>query len=186
MNKTKTLFILIIFLGTALSCCKDDDDEKIEPKKFPHFSCIINGNQFFHANGNWLCPSQTFYYYPNGYLDAPPGLVSIDGGDCSNFDQIGIGLYNFQVTLDTIRMNSPANVDSCIAFFIGTTTDGNPIRFDEIMTGILKFDQFSDKNGDINGIVSGTFEFTVHNSEIDSTIAITDGKFQYIIDYEWY
>ena len=186
MNITKTIFILFIISGTAFSCCKDDDDEKIEPKKFPYFSCIINGEEFFHARGNWLCYPWTFNYYPNGYLGAPDGYIILSGYDCNSLKHIGIRIYGYNYTLDTLDFLS-MEVDSVSPFYIYSDDDiGEYIRFEELQSGSIKFNQFSDKNGDINGIVSGTFEFTVYNSEIDSTIEITDGKFQYIIDYEWY
>src|SRR5690554_1765370 len=187
MNKSKTLFILLIFLGTTFSCCKDDEDEKIEPKKYPYFSCIINGEEFFHARGNWQCYPWTFNYYPNGFLGAPEGYTVLAGKDCSS-KNIGIRIYGFIPTVDTLNFLS-TQVDSVSPFYRNfdlVDELGQSILFDELVSGSIKFNEFSDRSGETDGIVSGTFEFTVHNSEIDSTVEITDGKFQYIIDYEWY
>ena|SRR5690554_6592574 len=187
MNKSKTLFILLIFLGTTFSCCKDDDDEKIEPNKYPYFSCIINGEEFFHARGNWQCYPWTIYYYPNGYLESPANFFTMGGTDCNTYNSVGIRIFGLDTSIAEINMINPIGADSCSPFYLYfDDANGDVIEFDELLSGFILFNNFSDKNGDTNGIVSGTFEFTVHNSEIDSTVEITDGKFQYIIDYEWY
>lgn len=62
----------------------------------------------------------------------------------------------------------------------------NPEFFENVISGFVVFNQFTDRQGDQNGIVSGSFEFTVKNEELDSTVVVTDGRFQYVIDYQWY
>ena len=174
----KKIFVLLILTLVALSCEKD---KRTEPRKHPYFSCKINGESFY-AQGKWQCYPWTFNYYPNGFLGAPIGYTVSSGLDCYDYKSVGIRIYGFDPNLDSIDFNSN-QVDSVSPFYSDFNDYG---AFDKLISGSVKFIQFADKSGDTNGIVTGTFEFTVRNEELDSIVEITEGKFQYIIDYEWY
>ena len=178
----KKVIILFILTLVAFSCEKE---KKIEPRKHPYFSCMING-EYFYAQGKWQCQPLVFNYYPNGYLGAPIGYTVIGGVDCSVDKSIGIRIYGLTLANQTIDFASN-QIDSVSPFYFYPDEEkGEFVVFNNWETGSLTFSEFTDRNGDTNGLVSGTFEFSVHNEELDSIVEITDGKFQYIIEYEWY
>ena len=181
----KTLQIISFFLLLTLFACCDKEDE-YTPEPLPYFYCKVNG-QNFSRRPNLPCRSLIFNYYPNGFLDYLPGTVIMVGRDCISRTSVGINLVGYDFTDDTIHLLETLHIDSSRANFLDTESEiAFGLSFEQIMSGYVKFDSFADRGEDENGIVSGTFEFTVRNEELDSTVVITDGRFQYIIDYEWY
>ncbi len=182
--KNLHFFVILLFLTILFEGCGKDDDYTPPPR--PYFYCKING-QNFAARGLWQCQPRIFNYYPNGFMSIDPGSMIIGATDCRTFNSVGIRIYKFVPTLDTIDFSQPIYADSISPFFFFDNEDISQLSIlDSLISGRLLFTAFSDKQKDKNGIVAGTFEFTVRNEELDTTVFITDGRFQYIIDYEWY
>lgn len=182
----KTLTTISLLVAALILCQSCDDDDDYTPPLTGYFYCKING-QNFAAVGAWQCQSRVFNYYPDGFMNSVAGTIILSGRDCANGRSVGLNLYGYNESLDTLNLLDSTAIDSSRAFlrFLDPYT-GDNVVFEKLISGKLQFNQFSDKQGDQNGIVSGTFEFTVRNEELDSTVVVTEGRFQYIIDYEWY
>lgn len=143
--------------------------------------------QNFSRRPSLPCQSMVLSYYPNGINGIDSGYFVLSGTDCQLFKSVGIRIFNFSPTTDTINFLQSSFASSVSPYFSFEDQSIGEIQVvDSLISGFLKFDSFSDKQGDQNGIVSGNFEFIVTNAYLDTTIVVTEGSFQYIIDYEWY
>lgn len=178
----------LLFLSTLLlvfAGCKDN--EEVETKLFPYFYCKVNGQNFAGVpSGPFTgCDPWRFNYFQSEFNGIPTSTVGVNGLNCQTFEQVGIALWGFDPS--TLEYDlCDANLDSCGVLYGSSPDLADQILFESNVGGFIEFDRFYDRNSCENGVVSGTFEFTATNEELDSTVHVTEGRFQYIIDYEWY
>lgn len=163
----KNLLLIISLLLITISCSKDDTppiDQLQEGRGI--FGCLVNGEAFVET-GTFF---NTFYQQTeNGFF------FNIRAEFDNNIDSIGLGSTESEIQEGetyTLEEEIPGNtwgtalfVESVNSFEFADTTSSNP----GIMT-ITKLD-FE------NGIVSGTFSFTLIHPFNGETIDITEGRF---------
>jgi hypothetical protein len=178
-------FLLQLTFLIVIAGCKDK--EEVEPKLFPYFYCKVNGQNFAGVPSGPLtgCEPWRFNYFQNEFNGIPANTVGVNGLNCKTFEKVGIALWGFDPSVHMYDL-CDTNLDSCGVVYGSSPDLGDQVLFESDVHGFIQFNRFSDRNSSKNGVVSGTFEFSATNFELDSTIYITEGRFQYIIDYEWY
>jgi hypothetical protein len=179
MKQIKLLLIIIACANIFVACKKDKTINEID--KLPAvtqigaktFGCLINGVAFIPDNGcSYLCTPafNPSYENSNGGLFAIKATLNTGGLDKSlniGIDTcIGVGKYIFSTNKLNRRVafNDYKTGADCITIFSsdnGTVTNG--------FMDITKFDLS-------NGIISGTFEFTLSKNACE-TKTISNGRF---------
>ena len=170
----KTLKLLFLFTLLISASCKNDDDTPTSPiDQLPPatqigaqtFGCLINGEAFIPDVFGSGAP-KAFYQFVDG---AYTFVISSSSGGGTSFVGIGIGGIDVQqlneTTYNLIEESSGNTFGKMVKVLDAYTTSvNNP--------GLLNITNFDD----VNGIISGTFEFTVLDNE-GKEIKITDGRF---------
>jgi hypothetical protein len=82
---------------------------------------------------------------------------------------------------------SPQFADSISPIYYYFDSIGDGVAFDQMVSGFLNIAQFTPRDSTTMefGKIEGTFEFTVSNEELDSTIHVTDGSFRFKVANFW-
>lgn len=182
-NKINFLFLLLPISLFIIGCDKDDDDndKPEEDSLAEYFYCDINGVHF-NPTSDFNCNSRLFGYYPEAGNGIDAGYLVIRGRDCfSDGDYFALKFYGFQPTSGLMSLVQPEFADSCKPLF----ENGDYLRFEELQTGHVDFTHFRPRLGEEKGLVEGTFECTLANTEIDSVVHITNGYFRFRIEHTW-
>ncbi len=182
---TKTFLIFLLLSLSIGSCKKDDDGENGTPQDSmaEYFHCKINGIAF-NPSSTFTCNSRLFGYYPEAGNGIDAGYLVIRGRECPpGGNLVAVRIFGLNPSTGTINFLEPAEADSCSPVF--RSADG--ILYEELISGHVHFQEFRPSelpDGDL-GLVEGTFEFSVANAELDSTIHITEGHFRFRIQQTW-
>lgn len=183
---TKT-FLIFLFLSLSIgSCKKDDDGENGTPQDSmaEYFYCKINGVEF-NPYSTSSCNSRLFGYYPEAGDGIEAGYMVIRGRDCETTDVVALRFSGFTAGTGQVDLLEPTIADSCYPIFGRIFPD--ILTFDSLLFGSMNLVHFSPStlpNGAL-GLVEGTFEFSVANAELDSTVHITEGNFRFRIQQTW-
>jgi len=183
---TKPLLIFIL-LGLGMgSCKKDDDNDSSTPQDSPaeYFHCKINGEEFRPFSTS-SCSSRLFGYYPEAGDGIEAGYMVIRGRDCETTDVVALRFSGFTAGTGHFDFLQPTFADSCYPIFGRIVPD--ILTFDSLIAGSMNLIHFSPStlpDGQL-GLVEGTFDFSVANAELDSTVHITDGHFRFRIQHTW-
>ncbi|TXD80791.1 hypothetical protein ESY86_19970 [Subsaximicrobium wynnwilliamsii] len=169
--------LLLLTITLTLSCCKKDDDQSENPiDQLPPatqtgeqtFGCLINGEAFVPPSFGSNSPSAFYQFVDGAYTLSIYG--SISGGP--NLKSINIGCLDMpliQETNYTLRERITNN-------YFGNYNIGGGITYSGSSSteypGTLVITNFDPDNF----IISGTFEFTVLDSD-GGEINITNGRF---------
>lgn len=169
-KKLKTL-ALGILLFSAISCCKDKDEDKLPPETQEGkntFGCLVNGKV-------WVPTGITF---PSPNINAEVSKTQFRIGALKS--KGGYVSFNIQFQPSSGIFN--LNNEKCMAAY-GNSTANCYYRTDSITSiGTLEITKFDS----INNIISGRFSFnaskflivgTVSDESCDSTVTITEGRF---------
>ncbi|KAA1241563.1 hypothetical protein [Aquimarina sp. RZ0] len=173
----KFLFLLVLIAITIISACSNDDDNNNPIDQLPPatqtgkqtIGCLINGEAFIPTRFGGGQP-RAFYQFVDGAFTL--GISASNGNAGPNFESINIGALDISILEEsTYNLKEFETGHFFGEYFVGggleisgTTTSTNPGSLI-----ITKFDQE-------NGIIAGTFEFTVLDKE-GNEIKVTDGRF---------
>ena len=173
----KTLKLLFLFTLLISASCKNDDDSSKNPiDQLPAatqigaqtFGCLINGEAFVPPIFGSNAPN-AFYQFVGGAYTL--GISGGTGGG-SNLKGLNIGA----IDVDQIQETTYIFLEKESGNYFGQYTIGGSIILNAITStnnsGLLLITHFDE----VNGIISGTFEFTVLDNE-GNEIKITDGRF---------
>lgn len=188
-HPTKTLlFFLLIFL-TANSCKKDDDDNPSNDSDnfSEYFTCKINGVEFT-PRSDFNCNGKTFYYYPAGAGGLDEAYMIVSGRDCSSNLSVSLQIFNPEIpSIGTFTLSDPHFADSISPRIRHNISDDGVYVYSQLSDGNLSINTFTPRDSITMefGKLEGTFEFTVSNEELDSTIHVTDGSFRFKVANFW-
>jgi len=174
------IFLLPISLF-ILGCNKDDDNNKpAEDSIAEYFYCDING-EHFNPTSDFNCNSRLFGYYPEAGDGISAGYLVLRGRNCAGDDNyVALRFFGFEPTESIIDFTQPAFADSCSPLF-----KNEDLRFEELISGQMELQHFRPRQGEEKGLVEGTFECKLKNTETDSIVNITNGYFRFRIEHTW-
>lgn len=188
-HPTKTLlFFLLIFL-TANSCKKDDDDNPSNDSDnfSEYFKCKINGVEFT-TRSDFNCNGKTFYYYPAGVGGVDSAYMLISGRNCDENMTVALRFYNPEIpAIGTFEFLSPEFADSSSPAIRHNISGDGVYIYESLLGGELSISTFTPRDSVTLefGKLEGTFDFTVFNEELDSTVHVTDGSFRFKVANFW-
>ncbi len=171
----KFLFLLVLIAITIISACSNDDDNNNPIDQLPPatqsgkqtFACLINGEAFIPSQFGQGRPRATYFFKDNAYT---LGLSGATGGGTESqlivvqgLDVEALEEKQYQLVSEDFKVYSGLYVRDSSKPLLSTSKE-NPGKLT-----ITKFDQE-------NGIVAGTFEFTVLDND-GKEIKITAGRF---------
>lgn len=166
----KQIIILLLVTLSLNSCNKDDDNNNVTLPPATQtgagiFACFVNGNSFIDTSGSYF---NCFYQFVNGkYYFNISGEV--DNQEPCNLD---IGTVALEINEGEIYNLFSSDEGNAVAtlFFCNELQD---YETNSNYTGNLTITKLDF----VNNIVSGTFNFTVFNSQTNTEYIITDGRF---------
>lgn len=163
--KTKHLLLILLLPLLAAQCKKE---EAPDLPCLSYFKCNIDGEPFV-TRGKWGCPSKNLWY------DRNSGDLVISGRNCdADFGEpLIINFYLF----GAFQTGEYTPVWG-VALTLADST--NSLRYDSTLTGKVSLTTFVLENYSAdysNGVIAGTFEFTLWNTAINDTVRITNGDF---------
>jgi len=185
---TKPFLIFLLLSLSTGSCKKDDDGENGTPQDSmaEYFHCKINGVEF-RPSSTFTCNSRLFGYYPEAGDGIEGGYLVMSGTECPTHNKsVSLRFQGFVPQTGPLNFMEPSPVDSCFPIFVAQLSP-ELLIFDSLTSGSMDLVHFSPStlpNGQL-GLVEGTFEFSVANTELDSTVHITDGHFRFRIQQTW-
>ncbi|MFZ6052958.1 hypothetical protein [Halocola ammonii] len=183
MKNIHTHFKLFLLFGVfaAFSSCKKDQPYDPSESMDNYFEGKVNGVQF-EPDGNGVLSWMNGAYYPNGYLDFERRYfhVSIRNVEDGEFIVIGTranlheGVFTSCNENDSVGprghyMNNSIDIPDSNESILHAT------ECQEIRLEIIRIVETSDNNG----YIEGALDATVRDSELDTTIVISDVKFGY-------
>ena len=179
----RILHIMIISAALILtsSRCKKDDtppNENIYASFRSYFSCYING-EYFEPKGMFGCHKMSVTYYENNYYNLGEGFLRFNGRNClaDSADYWAIGIVLDGVFKPETVDLSNKRVHSVYVLGGWDSINNTDYQFNNMVSGKLIIDKLVPHvTGESNGVVIGTFDFTVHNNQGD-TARVTNGKF---------
>jgi hypothetical protein len=186
-HPTKILLLFILIFLTANSCKKDDDDNPSNDSDnfSEYFKCKINGVEFT-TRSDFNCNGKTFYYYPAGAGGLDDGYMLISGRDCSTSLGVMLRIFNPEIpTIGEVDLTQPSFADSISPLVLHI--DDDVLNFENEPSGILKISTFTPRDSTTMefGKIEGTFQFTVSNEQLDSSIHVTEGSFRFKVPNFW-
>lgn len=181
---TKT-FLIFFILSLSAGSCKKDDDDNVSDNFSEYFKCKINGVEFT-SRSNFNCDGKAFHYYPAGAGGLDNGYMLISGRDCPTSLGVMLRIFNPQIpTIGEVNIVQPSFADSISPLVLHI--DGDILNFEFEPSGFLSIDTFTPRDSLTMefGKLEGTFEFTVSNEELDSTVHVTDGAFRFKVPNFW-
>ncbi len=175
----KTIFqYLTLFLLVLHSVACSDDDDRAPIDQLPPvtqtgeqtFGCLINGEAFIPVRSGTLRPSAFYQFVDGAFTLGIAASDAIAGPDLRSIDLAGIDVEALEEITYTLleeesgKFNGRFSIGGGGRFLRAVTSSDNPGTLT-----ITKFDQE-------NGIIAGTFEFTVLDND-GNEIRVTDGRF---------
>ena len=181
--KKAILPILLIVAFFQQACKKDDTppNENIYASFRSYFSCYING-EYFEPKGIFGCHKMYVSYYKEDYynIGSGGGELRVSGRNC--LAEIGeywsVGIVKYSVfEPETINLATDFRYHNVFVRGGWDSINNTDYQFNNTVSGKLVIDKLVPHvTGESNGVVIGTFEFTVHNNQGD-TARVTNGKF---------
>jgi hypothetical protein len=177
--KNFKLLLILIACANILTACKKDKTAPTELSKLPAatqtgaktFGCLVNGVAFVSDNGcTYLCsPSMQVGYD----LNSNGGQFFVNGDNYILKASVGFGLDSCVSNKRYTYINSP-NYPIRFGFLNNNNLCSLSTRVDPtvIASGYVEITKFDLTNG----IISGTFEFTLSKNGCE-TKTITNGRF---------
>jgi len=189
MKRIRYLILLTILLTTSLSCCKDDDDNPSNDSDnfSEYFKCKINGVEFT-TRSDFNCNGKTFYYYPAGAGGLEEAYMIISGRDCSTNLSVSLQIFNPEIpSIGTFTLSDPQFADSISSRIRHHVIGDDVYVYSHLVEGNISINTFSPRDSTTMefGKLEGTFDFTVFNEELDSTVHVTDGSFRFKVANFW-
>ena len=171
-----------VLILTSSRCEKDDTPDENNYASFrSYFSCYING-EYFEPKGKFGCHRMSVTYYENNYYNLGEGFLRINGQNChaeiGDYRVVGIVLNGvFEKDIPKIIRLTEDSIHNVFASAIQDSAQTSGYTLKNIISGEVAIDKLVPHvTGESNGVVIGTFEFTVHNNYGD-TARVTNGKF---------
>jgi len=187
-NLIKPLIIFLALGLSAMGCNKDDDDPSEVSDNFSeYFTCKINGVPF-SGRSNFNCSGRSFYYYPAGAGGPDNAYMLISGRNCDENMTVALRFYNPDIpALGAFDFLSPEFADSTSPGILHIISGDGVYKFEKLIGGEMNIDAFTSRDSTTMafGRLEGTFQFSVSNEEIDSTVHVTDGVFRFKVPNFW-
>jgi hypothetical protein len=180
-SKINYLILLLPITLFFAGCDKDDDDNKPDEDSLAeYFYCDINGVHF-NPTSDFNCNSRTFGFYPESADGISAGYLVIGGRHCSGGDNfVALRFFGFEPNQELLDFIQPTFADSCFPLF-----KNEDLRFEELISGQMDIQHFRPRISEEKGLVEGTFECKLKNTETDSIVNITNGYFRFRIEHTW-
>ena len=181
MKKNNTLWLLLLALCSIFAACKKDRPPKTELEKLPPatqtgantFGCLLNGQAWVaHTDCKYLCDPAFKIHYDAGN-GGNLGIESNYANSSLNINQtilIGIDSTNYKSDFFYNQMNSLHIGFSFVDQNLYTRSWDSMVETKGNMI-LTKYDLQ-------NGIISGTFEFSLTKPG-NQIISVTNGRFDY-------
>lgn len=180
--KQLKIFLFYNFLFIVLVACKKEDKEPISSGLFAQkFYCKINGEDFYPVGFPFGCDAVRFDYYPEAFMNIPPGYLIIRGRDCTIYESVGFRLFDVDTSTSKIIFKSTEDKEISSPFYsVLDTISGVQINYEKLINGEVNISRFiprEDSNSP-DGVIEGTFQFTVTHPTLNDTIRVTEGYFK--------
>jgi hypothetical protein len=181
-----TFLLLTALISVSAWGCKDDDNEENPLPPLSYFSCKVNGEKFERRSLPFGgCSGSSASYYPEGLHSVEPGTFIYSATYCHEpYKRVGfrvVGLFEPKIYLIE-------DADSLwFAVYVYYKHETEPfleIEAFKVLSGFIEIKEISPRERKPDGSkvtgygwVEGTFEFTVKDEELDTTIHVTEGRF---------
>ena len=138
----------------------------------------VDGKPFESAGIPAQCNGLDFNYFPEPYLDLPPGFMEMASRNCS--DSTSLSLTFQRVSSEYTGTSSLETLNFADSFRPELRFENNVV-YNRLLDGMITIEKFTGAKKRVSGRLTGTFHMRLIDSEKTDTISITEGKFNFFI-----
>ena len=171
------LFLLFGVFVVLLSQCKKDEPESNRIEEY--FEGKVNAQEL-EPQGYFGCTSLKATHYPDGFLEYEPGYFVFSVRNCELGQSLALGVYsglevgNFTSCLDP-RNQAFCRFSDLSVITADSTEHLSAYVCDTINLQIRDMKPFESES---SGFVEGRLDAVIRDTIMDSTIVVSDVKFQ--------
>jgi len=161
-----------------LMSCEEIFEENEAENGTEYLEFKVDGKQFESAGIPAQCNALNFTYFPEAYLDLPPGYMVMGASNC--VDSTSLSLTFQRVTAEYTGSSSLEFLNFAESF-TPLFRVGNSTIYNRLLDGTITIDQFTGSKKRVSGRLTGTFEMRLTDFEKTDTLTITEGRFSFFI-----